>query len=443
MSSLPDAPSMAAWCTLREHGRRCRPRGPRSPRSPTAGGVRSSGSADEAADERWPAARAPPGRRDGRVRGCGSRCRSRGPRSRAGGAGRTAPRRAAAGTAAPGGGGPRRPPSRRSRVTPPSAVEGSRMHQARHVHVRRRRLQVQEGGVETGETLHGDPPASARSAPFLLPIDGDRRVAVADRERARQPERRRARRCPGPAARMRHHLALVGAGEDREVEAQLVVPVRRARRRRRTRRRCRRPACGHRTRLTRARRETPGGDLHDRSPAAGRAHARRPQLRSHGGARDRAHRRRAPSGWCSTGPPTSPWPTRSPTGTGGHRAPAVLHVGGPVEEHSGWCLAGCRPIPTARGSCRCSATSACSTSSSIPTTWPPAFHARCGSTPGTPGGVPASSSTSSPRTRGSSSTPSPTTPSSPTAPALWQRILARQGGSLAGISLFPPDPRLN
>ena len=69
--------------------------------------------------------------------------------------------------------------------------------------------------------------------------------------------------------------------------------------------------------------------------------------------------------------------------------------------------------------------------------------APCASTPATPAGGPASSSTSWRRTPGSWPTPSPTIRSSPTGPALWRRILARQGGPLARLALFPADPSLN
>jgi putative transcriptional regulator len=37
----------------------------------------------------------------------------------------------------------------------------------------------------------------------------------------------------------------------------------------------------------------------------------------------------------------------------------------------------------------------------------------------------------------------PEDPFLPDGPALWKRILARQGGTLARLSMFPPDPSLN
>ena len=121
----------------------------------------------------------------------------------------------------------------------------------------------------------------------------------------------------------------------------------------------------------------------------------------------------------------------------------MLHIGGPVEEQSGWCLARARDADALEGFVPVLGDLGLVDLELDPD------HVGDGVLRGaplrraTPAGGRASSSTSWPRTRGSSPTPSPTIPFLPDGPGLWRRILARQGGPLARLALFPADPSLN
>ena len=284
-------------------------------------------------------------------------------------------------------------------------------HQPRHVHVGRRRLQVQERGVETGEALHGDLRGGGRRALPSAPGRGTVRPPATVR-------------VPGSAEGVelvdaealgphRDHLALVLAGQDRDLEAERAGPVgggvddehvvgavgehRRHRRRR-------------------GRRETPEMTGTDGPAAGGRADAGRPQLRPHGGADAPAHRRgRARAR-------AQPADRRA-----GHRGPARL---GRASSPSRPCstsaarwrsrAAGAWPGPAtptrSRASCPCVGDLGLVDLELDPD------HVADGVLRGaplrraTPAGGPASSSTSWRRTRGSWPTPSPTTRSCPTGP---------------------------
>ena len=192
--SLPDAPSMAAWWTFESTATLPSSR-PSITHTSHSGRVRSSGIADKRPDERrqlLPRARATAARWSG----CGSRGRSRGLRSTAGGAARRGPRRAGVGTVGPGGGAGRTPPSPGRGRSPPSVVGRVEDHQPGHVHVGGRRLQVQERGVETGEALHGDLRGGARALAGSIAF-----LVLQDEGRFSGRHGEGPGQCPGPRAR--------------------------------------------------------------------------------------------------------------------------------------------------------------------------------------------------------------------------------------------------
>ncbi len=104
------------------------------------------------------------------------------------------------------------------------------------------------------------------------------------------------------------------------------------------------------------------------------------------------------------------------------------------------------PGPRARrrstASCRCSATSASSTSSWIRSTWRLAFHA-VRLYAGYSGWGPGQLEHELAQDAWFVVDAEPDDPFLPDGAALWQRILARQGGPLARLALFPVDPSLN
>ena len=135
-----------------------------------------------------PAARPAPAPRPGAR---GRRGRSRGPRSTPGGGGRAAPRRAAGGTAAAGGAAAPARARSRSTVNPPSTPAHVEHRVLERVHVQRRRLVVEEAGVEPAQSLHlVRPPSACRH-----PMHGRQTRSSVLAARARRGGRR------GPAAR--------------------------------------------------------------------------------------------------------------------------------------------------------------------------------------------------------------------------------------------------
>lgn len=122
--------------------------------------------------------------------------------------------------------------------------------------------------------------------------------------------------------------------------------------------------------------------------------------------------------------------------------PAVLHVGGPVETQSGWCLARLRP-------------------GAAPAAFVPVLGSlgllELGPEPGEvaervmsariyagySGWGPGQLDQELAEEAWIVLDADPADPFLPDGDHLWQRILARQGGSLARLSLFPPDPSVN
>jgi putative transcriptional regulator len=122
--------------------------------------------------------------------------------------------------------------------------------------------------------------------------------------------------------------------------------------------------------------------------------------------------------------------------------PAVLHVGGPVEEQSGWCLARLRPDPDRTGF--------------VPILGDLGLLDLALDPGAIAGDVLALrlyagySGWGAGQLEGELAEDAwivvdadPGDPFLPDGRALWQRILARQGGSLARLSLFPPHPSFN
>lgn len=123
-------------------------------------------------------------------------------------------------------------------------------------------------------------------------------------------------------------------------------------------------------------------------------------------------------------------------------APAVLHVGGPVEEQSGWCLARLRPPADRPGF--------------VPVLGDLGLL-DLGLEPADLSGVvvelrlyagysgwgPGQLDDELAQEAWIVVDAEPTDPFLADGTALWQRILARQGGALARLSLFPPHPSMN
>ena len=104
--------------------------------------------------------------------------------------------------------------------------------------------------------------------------------------------------------------------------------------------------------------------------------------------------------------------------------------------------AGQRPRRAARASCPSSATSGCSTSSSTPPTWRPGFHA-VRLYAGYSGWGPGQLEHEIAQDAWLVADADPDDPFLPDGAGLWKRILARQGGPIARLAHFPPDPSLN
>ena len=122
--------------------------------------------------------------------------------------------------------------------------------------------------------------------------------------------------------------------------------------------------------------------------------------------------------------------------------PAVLHVGGPVEENSGWCLA-----RLARGTERDGFVPVLGEVGLLDLELDPddlvgdvlgvrLYAGYSGWGPGQLEAEPAENACIVVDAAWDD-------PFLPTGAALWQRVLARQGGHLARLSVFPRDPSLN
>ena len=123
--------------------------------------------------------------------------------------------------------------------------------------------------------------------------------------------------------------------------------------------------------------------------------------------------------------------------------PGVLHFGGPVEEQSGWCLARAHEPERARrvraGGRRPRARRPRARSRP---TWRPSFHA-VRLYAGYSGWGPGQLEHELAQDAWFVADAEPDDPFLPDGAGLWKRILARQGGPLARLAHFPPDPSLN
>lgn len=123
-------------------------------------------------------------------------------------------------------------------------------------------------------------------------------------------------------------------------------------------------------------------------------------------------------------------------------APSVLHIGGPVEERSGWCLA-----RLARGTERAGFVPVLGSTGLLDLELDPddlqedvaAARLYAGYSGWGPGQLEDELAEEAWIVLDAAADD----PFQPDSGALWERILARQGGRLARLSLFPRDPNLN
>jgi putative transcriptional regulator len=122
--------------------------------------------------------------------------------------------------------------------------------------------------------------------------------------------------------------------------------------------------------------------------------------------------------------------------------PAVLHVGGPVEEHSGWCLARLAPGVERAGFLPVLGDVGLLDLELDPDDLAPHLAA-ARLYAGYSGWGPGQLEDELAEDAWIVVDAACDDPFLPDAEELWQRILARQGGYLARLSLFPRDPSLN
>lgn len=122
--------------------------------------------------------------------------------------------------------------------------------------------------------------------------------------------------------------------------------------------------------------------------------------------------------------------------------PAVLHVGGPVEAQSGWCLARVRPGAEVAGFVP--VLGSLGLLELAPEPGDLSEHVMAARIyAGYSGWGPEQLEQELADDTWIVLDADPADPFLPDGDHLWQHILARQGGSLARLSLFPPDPSLN
>jgi putative transcriptional regulator len=122
--------------------------------------------------------------------------------------------------------------------------------------------------------------------------------------------------------------------------------------------------------------------------------------------------------------------------------PAVLHIGGPVESQSGWCLARARDAAGLEGFVPVLGDLGLVDLDLDPDHVRETFSAvrlYAGYSGWGPGQLEWELSQDAWYVADAEADD----PFLPDGPALWRRILARQGGPLARLALFPPDPSLN
>ena len=131
-----------------------------------------------------------------------------------------------------------------------------------------------------------------------------------------------------------------------------------------------------------------------------------------------------------------------PTWGGLATDPAVLHIGGPVEEHSGWCLARARDVDALEGFVPVLGDLGLVDLELDPDHVEASFSA-VRLYAGYSGWGPGQLEHELAQDAWFVADAEPDDPFLPDGPGLWRRILARQGGPLARLALFPPDPSLN
>jgi putative transcriptional regulator len=122
--------------------------------------------------------------------------------------------------------------------------------------------------------------------------------------------------------------------------------------------------------------------------------------------------------------------------------PAVLHIGGPVEEQSGWCLALARDPADLEGFVPVVGDLGLLDLELDPEEVAGAFHA-VRLYAGYSGWGPGQLEHELAQDAWFVADAEPEDPFLPDGRALWKRILARQGGPLARLAQFPADPSLN
>ena len=122
--------------------------------------------------------------------------------------------------------------------------------------------------------------------------------------------------------------------------------------------------------------------------------------------------------------------------------PRVLHVGGPVEGNSGWCLARARAPSDLSGFVPVLSDLGLVDLDLDPLEVGDSFHA-VRVYAGYSGWGPGQLEQELAQDAWFVADAEPGDPFLPDASALWPRILARQGGPLARLALFPADPSLN
>ncbi len=122
--------------------------------------------------------------------------------------------------------------------------------------------------------------------------------------------------------------------------------------------------------------------------------------------------------------------------------PGLLHFGGPVEEHSGWCLARAHEPDGLAGFVPVVGDLGLIDLELDPADVATSFHA-VRLYAGYSGWGPGQLEHELAQDAWFVADAEPSDPFLPDGPGLWKRILARQGGPIARLALFPPDPSLN
>ncbi|MEQ1788342.1 MAG: YqgE/AlgH family protein [Acidimicrobiales bacterium] len=122
--------------------------------------------------------------------------------------------------------------------------------------------------------------------------------------------------------------------------------------------------------------------------------------------------------------------------------PGVLHVGGPVEEQTGWCLARARDPEGLEGFVPVVGDLGLVDLELDPAAVAASFHA-VRLYAGYSGWGPGQLEHELAQDAWLVADAAPDDPFFPDGPGLWKRILARQGGPIARLAHFPPDPSLN